>query len=181
MVELSAEEFQEAVGGTKSADYVRYNVNGEKRWTVISVPANAMIDSYEKSTLFAMPNNAEFKGSFYVPNSFVSEDTDSDEERLRIAVPDDFTFTVKNKETEESEKLSAYQLFRAINNTKESDYEQKKTEKKSVQPQEKKNDNGWKYVSVPNAAFITEYEKSDMFRMPKGQSEGYCYFLPHEL
>ena len=189
MVELSAEEFNEAVGGTTSKDYVRYNDKGEKRWTTMSVPSVAMRGTYDKSAVFIMPNNAEFKGSFYVPNSFVSEDTDSDEERLRIAVPDDFTFTVKNKETEESEKLSAYQLFRAINGTKVSDYERERTEKQSlespekkdVQPQEKKNDNGWKYVSVPNAAFITEYEKSDMFRMPKGQFEKYCYFLPHEL
>ena len=179
--ELTAEEFQKAVGGKTSKDYVRYNEEGEVRWTTMSVPSNAMIGDYEKSTLFLMPNNAEFKGSFYVPNSFVSEDTESEEERLRISVPDDFTFTVKNKETEESEKLSAYQLFKIINDTKESDYERVKAENNNSQPQKEKGDNNWEYVSVDKTAVIAEYDDKTLFRMPNGRFEGYCYYLPNGL
>ena len=182
MVELSAEEFKEAVGDTTSKDYVRLNDNGEKRWTNISVPRNAVLGEYDKSSLIAMPKNSDIKGSFYVPNSFVSEDTESDEERLRISVPDDFTFTVTDKEKNESVKISAYQLFRAINNSQESDYEREKVEQKTeVQPQKEKDDSSWRYVSVDKAAFITEYENSDMFRMPEGSFGGYVYFMPHGL
>ena len=178
-VELTANEFQNLVGNMTSKDYVRQSENGEKKWTNINVPSEAMLGNYENSSLFAMPNNSDTKGSFYVPNAFVSEDKESDEERFRISVPDDFTFNVKNRDTGDTIKLSAYQLFRAMNNTKPSDYERQKYEK--AEEPISGNDNGWRYVSVDKTAVIVQYDERTLFRMPNGEYEGYCYYIPNGL
>ena len=177
--ELSAEEFKELVGNKTSSDYARQGENGQTRWTTVNVPSEAMLGHYENSSLFVLPNQSQVKGSFYVPNAFVSEDTESDDERFRISVPDDFTFTVKNRENGESVKLSAYQLFRAMNNTQAADYERQPQEK--TESPKAENTDGWKYVSVSNSAFITEYSERDMFRMPQGEYAGYCYYIPRGL
>ena len=178
-VELSAEEFNNLVDGKTSQDYIRQHDGDKTKWTTVNVPSEAMLGNYENSSLFIMPNNSKVKGSFYVPNTFVSEDTESDDERFRISVPDDFTFTVKNRDKGESVKLSAYQLFRAMNDTQAADYERKPQERTKTPKSE--NTDGWKYVSVSNAAFITEYSERDMFRMPQGEYAGYCYYIPRGL
>ena len=178
-VELTVEQFENLVGNKTSSDYARQGENGQTRWTTVNVPSEAMLGHYENSSLFVLPNQSQVKGSFYVPNTFVSEDTESDDERFRISVPDDFTFTVKNRENGESVKLSAYQLFRTMNNTQAADYERQPQEK--TESSKAENTDGWKYVSVSNSAFITEYSERDMFRMPQGEYAGYCYYIPRGL
>lgn len=44
-----------------------------------------------------------------------------------------------------------------------------------------KTKNGEKFTQLYKSAFITEYENSDMFRMPEGSFGGYVYFMPHGL
>lgn len=179
-VELTVNEFIEQVGGKTNKDYIREREDGQKKWTNINVPAEAMLGSYEKSSLFVLPNKSDIQGSFYVPNGFVNEDTETDDERFRISVPDDFTFTVKNRETEEKVTLSAYQVFQRMNNTQPIDYErQPQAESQSAAPPE--SDNGWRYVSVDKSAVIVKYDDSTLFRMPKGEYEQYCYYIPNSL
>lgn len=155
------------------------NTEKKTNWIEMSVPSEAMFGSYEKRSLFVMPNQSEVKGAFYVPNSFVSEDKTSDEERFRIAVPEDFEFTVKNRETDLSVKLSAEKLRETIHNTKPEDYEKQKQDT----PKEKPNEtgNGWQYLSVDKTAVIAEYDGRTLLRMPNGQYAGYCYYLPNGL
>ena len=179
-VELTVNEFIEQVGGKTNKDYIREREDDQKKWTNINVPAEAMLGSYEKSSLFVLPNKSDIQGSFYVPNGFVNEDTETDDERFRISVPDDFTFTVKNRETEEKVTLSAYQVFQRMNNTQPIDYErQPQAESQSAAPPE--SDNGWRYVSVDKSAVIAKYDDSTLFRMPKGEYEQYCYYIPNSL
>lgn len=179
-VELPVQKFRELVDGKLNKDYIREKENDETKWTNINVPAEAMLGSYEKSSLFTMPNKSDVKGSFYVPNSFVNEDTESEDERFRISVPDDFSFEVKNRETEEKITLSAYQLFQRMNGTQSADFErQAKAENQAPAPSD--NDNGWRYVSVDKSAVIAEYDDSTLFRMPKGDYEQYCYYIPQSL
>ena len=110
-IELTATEFKNAVHGTLDKDYVRKADENDKMWTTISVPRDAIRGEYEKTTLFAMPKFTEIAGySFYVPNVFVREDDESEGERIKISVPDDFKFTAKNKDTEEKVELSAYKF-----------------------------------------------------------------------
>ncbi len=180
-VELTVNEFSELVGGKTNKDYIRAKDDNETKWTTINVPSEAMLGSYENSSLFAMPTKSDMKGnSFYVPNVFVSEDTESDDERFRISVPDEFSFSVKNRETGETVKMSAYQVFRRMNGTQPDDYEYEKKEA-SAPASPPEHDNGWRYVSVDKSALIAEYDDSKLFRMPKGEYEGYCYFIPNTL
>ena len=176
-VELTLEQFTDLVGGKTNKDYIRVQESNEKKWTTINVPSEAMLGSYENSSLFATPNNSEFKNSsFYVPNAFISEDSESEDERLRISVPDEFEFTVKNKENGTVTKLSAHQIFRMMNRTEAEAYERE--HEKAAAPKE---DNGWRYVAVDQAAMIAEYDDSTLFRMPNGEYEGYCYYIPNNL
>ena len=87
---------------------------------------------------------------------------------------------MKNRETGETVKMSAYQVFRRMNGTQPDDYEYEKKEA-SAPASPPEHDNGWRYVSVDKSALIAEYDDSKLFRMPKGEYEGYCYFIPNTL
>ncbi len=178
--QLSATEFKNLVHRTLDKDYVRKSDENDKQWTTISVPRDAIRGEYEKSTLFAMPKDTEIAGyAFYVPNAFVREDEDSEGERVKISVPDDFKFTAKNKDTEEKVELSAYQIFKRIDGTEASDYITEKTEQAAVSAPP--DESGWRYVSVDEHAKIAEYEERTLFKMPQGDYSGYCYYIPNSL
>lgn len=178
-IELTATEFKNAVHGTLDKDYVRKADENDKMWTTISVPRDAIRGEYEKTTLFAMPKFTEIAGySFYVPNVFVREDEESEGERVKISVPDDFKFTAKNKDTEEKVELSAYQVFKRMDGTEASDYITEKTEQAAASAPP---DDGWRYVSVDEHAKIAEYEERTLFKMPQGEYAGYCYYIPNGL
>ena len=180
-IELTATEFKNAVHGTLDKDYVRKADENDKQWTTISVPRDAIRGEYEKRTLFAMPKFTEIAGyAFYVPNVFVKEDEDSEGERVKISVPDDFKFTAKDKDGENEVELSAYQVFKRMDGTEASDY---KTERKAEQAAASAppDSDGWRYVSVDEKAKIAEYGERTMFRMPQGEYDGYCYYIPTKL
>lgn len=40
---------------------------------------------------------------------------------------------------------------------------------------------GWHYVSVDKAAKVAGYEERTLFKMPTGEYEGYCYYIPNTL
>jgi N12 class adenine-specific DNA methylase len=179
--QLSATEFKNLVHGTLDKDYVRKTDENDKQWTTISVPRDAILGEYEKRTLFVMPKFTEIAGyAFYVPNAFVKEDEDSEGERVKINVPDDFKFKAKDKDGENEVELSAYQVFKRMDGTEASDY---KTERKAEQAAASAppNNDGWRYVSVDEKAKIAEYGERTMFRMPQGEYDGYCYYIPNKL
>lgn len=179
--QLSATEFKNLVHGTLDKDYVRKTDENDKQWTTISVPREAIRGEYEKRTLFVMPKFTEIAGyAFYVPNAFVKEDEDSEGERVKINVPDDFKFKAKDKDGENEVALSAYQVFKRMDGTEASDY---KTERKAEQAAASAppDNDGWRYVSVDEKAKIAEYGERTMFRMPQGEYDGYCYYIPNKL
>lgn len=180
-IELTATEFKNAVHGTLDKDYIRKTDENDKQWTTISVPRDAIRGEYEKRTLFAMPNFTEIAGyAFYVPNVFVKEDEESEGERVKISVPDDFKFTAQDRKGENKVELSAYQVFKRMNGTETSDYltERNNEQAAADAPSE---GGGWRYVSVDEKAKIAEYDERTMFRMPQGEYEGYCYYIPNKL
>lgn len=179
--QLSATEFKNLVHGTLDKDYFRKADESDKQWTTISVPRDAIRGEYEKRTLFAMPNFTEIAGyAFYVPNVFVKEDEESESERVKISVPDDFKFTAQDRKGENKVELSAYQMFKRMNGTEASDYKTEKTAEQTTASVPSGND-GWRYVSVDEKAKIAEYDERTMFRMPQGEYEGYCYYIPNGL
>ena len=180
-IELTATEFKEAVHGTLGKDYLRKADENDKQWTTISVPREAILGEYENRTLFAMPKFAEIAGyAFYVPNVFVKEDDESEGERVKISVPDDFKFTAQDKSGENKVELTAYQVFKRMNGTEASDYKKERNAEQAAASAPPDND-GWRYVSVDEKAKIAEYGERTMFRMPQGEYSGYCYYIPNKL
>ena len=180
-IELTANEFKEAVHGTLNKDYVRKADESDKSWTTISVPRDAIRGEYEKRTLFAMPKFTEIAGyAFYVPNAFVREDEESEGERVKISVPDDFKFTAKDKDGQNEVELSAYQVYKRMDGTEANDYTPERKAEQAEKSEPSGND-GWHYVSVDEKAKIAEYDERTMFRMPQGEYKGYCYYIPNKL
>ncbi|MCH5165087.1 MAG: DUF3849 domain-containing protein [Clostridiales bacterium] len=180
--QLSATEYKNLVHGTLDKDYFRKSDENDKMWTTISVPRDAILGEYEKSTLFAMPKNSEIAGyAFYVPNNFVREDENSEGERVKISVPDDFKFTAKDRKGESKVEMSAYQVFRQMNGTAADAYPSERSSEAAAASAPPSDDNGWRYVSVDKRARIAEFENRTMFRMPQGEYEGYCYYIPNSL
>ncbi|MDE6868015.1 MAG: DUF3849 domain-containing protein, partial [Clostridia bacterium] len=179
--QLSATEFKNLVHGTLDKDYFRKADENDKMWTTISVPRDAIRGEYEKRTLFAMPKFTEIAGyAFYVPNVFVKEDEESEGERVKISVPDDFKFTAQDRSGENKVELSAYQVFKRMDGTEASDYLTERSNEQAAAGAPPDN-NGWRYVSVDAKAKIAEYDERTMFRMPQGEYEGYCYYIPNKL
>ena len=118
--------------------------------------------------------------AFYVPNVFVKEDEESEGERVKISVPDDFKFTAQDKSGENKVELSAYQLFKYMDGTESSAYQTERSAEQTAAnaPSE---ENGWHYVSVDEKAKIAEYGERTMFRMPQGDYDGYSYYIPNGL
>lgn len=187
-VTFTANEFRELVNGKGSEAYLRKSDENEQKWTTIKVPQDALRGVYEKSALFAMPQTSELKGySYYVPNNFVKEDKDKEDGTIKINVPDDFKFSVTKKskdektgeEKTEKVQLSAYQMFQRVNDTDSAAYVTAQQAAPAAPPSS--GGDGWHYVSVDKAAIIAEYEERTLFKMPKGDYEGYCYYIPNSL
>ena len=180
-VKLSASEFKKLVHGTLDKDYIRKDDQNKSRWTTINVPREAIRIEREKATIFVMPKSSEFAGCcFSMPNGFVTEDNESDGDRMNIRVPDDFPITVRNKDGD-TVKVSVYQLFRMMNDTSMEDYPQEKREAQPTSQAQSKAEGNFKSVNVDEKAKIATYDKSTLFRMPKGEYDGYCYYIPNNL
>ncbi len=176
-VTLSAEDFVRAVDNTFAKDYEVVREEGE--WTNMTVPSDAMRGMYEQSALFSMPTNGKYSGySFYVPNTFVEEDTQTDEGRIKISLPEDFEVTLRNKDTHEQVKMKPTELSELINNTQKQDYVRKRVEERRVEETAKKEDD-WHNVSLPQEARLGKYEKASLFKMPNGEYGAYLYYLPN--
>ncbi len=172
---LTGTEFASLVSGSSNADYKGKPEEEAKDWVVISVPKEAMLGMYENASLFLLPQFTETpSATFYLPNTFIEEDIESDEGRIEIRLPEDFTISAKVKETQEEFTLTAYQLYKRMDNTKSEDY--LRTAKESNTEA-----NGWSYTKLPKEAFITDYENRSMFKMPNGEYGGMCYYIPNKL
>ena len=111
--EFTPQEFKELVGGTSNKDY-ESNFNKVK----INLPREAIIGTYDKTTFIAMPtNNEKYKGyGYYVPNSVIEEDKESENGRINVSVGDNFKFTLKKGE--EKKEITAEYLSDMVSGTK---------------------------------------------------------------
>ena len=170
-VELSAEEFSELVNHTADKDYVRE----EKPRISVHIPQAAMIRSYEKASLFRAPNSTDFVGySYYLPNSVLHESADgSNAAEARLAEG----FTVKMRKGEEEVELTAKEFFGLVGKTTAEDYKREPTVLDEYREQQAEKEE-WKEIAVSEQAVIANYEKSTLFKMPKGKFEGMVYYIP---
>ena len=151
---ITAETFRELVGGATDKDYeTRQDYEG-KKWFGISVPKEAMQKMYEKVTLFVLPNTMKTEPfGYYLLNEFIEEDSNSDDGRIFIRLPEDYKINAKNKTTGEKTELTAFELYQSCRNTKAEDYHFKRMEEKALTDTEKVS------FLIPKRAKIAAYDK----------------------
>lgn len=173
---LSAEQFVKAVDGTANKDYETQG-NTDKKWLSTSVPQEAFRKEYDNSVLFVMPNKEDFGGlSYFIPSGFIGEDKASNDGRILIRLPEDFIVKAQNRDGDRKEEFTAYDFHQICNNTTADDYKFQKREN----AQNGGATGDWNYVSVPEKSRIAEYEGSTLFRMPDGEYQDFCYYIPNK-
>ncbi len=173
-ITVSVAEFMNTIKGATVEDY---EINS-KPYVNVSIPQEAILKEYENSTLFSMPLNSAYKGgTFFTPNVFIREDTDNEDGRVIINVPEDFEFNVRRKD-EEDTKLGIDELKEIIGKATVTDYPVAGAGNgEQAFEGSPTTDNGWRYVNVDKNAIIATYDESTLFRMPKGEYENYMYYI----
>jgi len=171
-VELTAEEFSEIVNHTSDKDYVRE----QKEKTIITLPRDAVLGNYEKATLFKAPSGTEFAGySYYLPNSVIGEDTKNEDGRINVALSEDFKIKLSKGPDEKEITVAEYAAL--VNGTTAESYKRER-EEEAQNREEKSDEKKWTEIAVSEEAVIATYEKSTLFKMPKGKYEGLVYYIP---
>ena len=170
-VELTLEEFSELVNHTSDKDYKRE----EKPRIAINIPPEAMLKEYGKTSLFRAPNGTQYEGySYYLPNSVLHEPTEGNTGAV-ARITEDFKVTLR-KGTEETE-LTAREFSELVGKTTAEDYKRAPTVMDDYREQQSEKEE-WKEIGVSEQAVIANYEKSTLFKMPKGKYEGMVYYIP---
>ena len=170
-VELSAQEFSELVNHTSDKDYKRE----EKPRVSVNIPQAAMLKEYGKTSLFRAPNGTQYEGySYYLPNSVLHEPTEGNTGAV-ARITEDFNVTLR-KGAEETE-LTAREFSELVGKTTAEDYKREPTAMDDYREQQQEKEE-WKEIAVSEQAVIANYEKSTLFKMPKGKYEGMVYYIP---
>ncbi len=171
-IELTAQEFSDIVNHTSDKDYVRE----QKEKTNITLPREAVLGNYEKATLFKAPSGTEFAGySYYLPNSVISEDTKNEDGRIKVALSEDFKIKLNKGPDEKEITVSEYAAL--VNGTTAESYKRERSAEEENR-EEKADEKKWTEIPVSEEAVIATYEKSTLFKMPKGKYEGLVYYIP---
>lgn len=169
--ELTAQEFSELVNHTSDKDYVR----DEKPCVSVNIPREAMLKEYEKASLFRAPNGTQYEGySYYLPNSVLHESAEGNNAaEARLAE----VFTVKMRKGTEEVEITTREFFELVGKTTAEDYKHEPTAMDDYREQQADKEE-WKEIPVSEQAVIANYERSTLFKMPKGKYEGYVYYIP---
>ena len=171
-VELTAEEFSSLVNHTSDKDYVRES----KPRVSVNIPRNALIKSYESSSLYRAPNTGEYDGyAYYLPNSVVGENVQAEDGSFTAHLPEDFFVTLRKGD--EEVRLGAKEFADLVEGTNAEDYKRPPSAMDEYRRQQT-DEKVWKEIGVSEQAVIANYEKSTLFKMPKGNYEGMVYYIP---
>ena len=131
------------------------------------VSRSAVIRLYNDRVFMRMPNTVEkYRGCTYNlrNHQFVMSKDESDNEVVKISLPEDFYVRLNDAKGGKAE-ISAAEFTALVGGTTEEDYARVA-------------DNGWHYASVPATGKIMALENSILFCMPKGEYERYAYTIP---
>ena len=152
------------------------DVEPPEKWYEVFVSRDALIKTYEKSSLMRMPStNREYADyTYFVYNNRIKEsrqlvDMQSDSRELcyKILLSEGEVVHLRNRDGDEVE-LSAQEFSELVNHTADKDYARE--EKARVA------------VHIPQTAMIKNYEKASLFRAPIGTDfAGYNYYLPNSV
>lgn len=117
-VELSAIEFASIVSETKKNEYTTQK---ELNWLYTYLPQEAIIARYEESTLFQLPKGKYENYAYYIPNTLIKEEKET--QRLQLIIPKDFVFHLKNYQKNESLEMKADEMLEVLKNKTVEEYE----------------------------------------------------------
>ena len=170
-VELDPHEFISLVNGTLADKYER-----EQRYTV-AFPPEAIIKEYDTSSLLAMPNDSKYKGYvYYLPASVVKEDRNKDDGTLIANIGESFKVTLRKGE--EKVEITAKEYAELVGDKGAEQYKRAPSEMDEYREQKSEDEKKWETVAVSESAVIANYENSTLFKMPKGDHEGFVYYIP---
>ena len=152
------------------------DVEPPEKWYEVFVSRDALLKTYEKSSLMRMPStNREYADyTYFIYNNRMKEsrqlvDMQSDSRELcyKILLSEGEVVHLRNRDGDEVE-LTAEEFSELVNHTSDKDY--KREEKPRIA------------VHIPQAAMIKSYEKASLFRAPNGTDfAGYSYYLPNSV
>lgn len=175
-VELTAEEFMNIVNHTSDKDYIRDKSDRLQ----ISIPQEAVIKTYDASSIIAMPTSSKYKGySYYLPNSVMSEDTSNEDGRINVNIGGNFVVTLRKDD--EKIEISAKEYAELVSGKTSEDYRRAIAENDGKNESQETNSDKWRAVAISEEAKIAQYEKSTLFKMPKGEYEGSVYYIPNGM
>ena len=169
-VGLDPHEFISLVNGTLADKYER-----EQRYTV-AFPPEAFIKEYDNAMLVAMPNDSKYKGYvYYLPASVVKEDRYRDDGTLIANIGE--SFKVMLRKGEEKVEITAKEYAEIVGDKGAEHYKRASSEMDEYREQNE-GEKRWETVAVSESAVIANYKDSTLFKMPKGDYEGYVYYMP---
>ena len=151
------------------------DVEPPEKWYEVFVSREALLKTYEKSSLMRMPSaNREYADyTYFIYNNRIKESrqlveqSDSRELCYKILLSEGELVHLCNRDGDEVE-LSAEEFSGLVDHTADKDYARE--EKPRIA------------VYIPQAAMIRSYEKASLFRAPNGTDfAGYSYYLPNSV
>ena len=152
------------------------DVEPPEKWYEVFISRDALIKTYEKSSLMRMPSsNYEYADyTYFIYNNRIKEsrqlvDMQSDSRELcyKILLSEGEVVHLRNRDGDEVE-LTTEEFASLVNHTSDKDYARE--EKPRIA------------VNIPQAAMIKSYEKASLFRAPNGTDfAGYSYYLPNSV
>ena len=156
--------------------YYGKDVEPPEKWYEVFVSRDALIKTYEKSSLMRMPStNREYADyTYFIYNNRIKEsrqlvDMQSDSRELcyKILLSEGEVVHLRNRDGDEVE-LTAEEFSELVNHTADKDYVREEKPRISVH--------------IPQAAMIRSYEKASLFRAPNSTDfVGYSYYLPNSV
>ena len=152
------------------------DVEPPEKWYEVFVSRDALIKTYEKSSLMRMPStNREYADyTYFIYNNRIKEsrqlvDMQSDSRELcyKILLSEGEVVHLRNRDGDEVE-LSAEEFSGLVDHTSDKDYAREEKPRVSI--------------NIPQAAMIRSYEKASLFRAPNSTDfVGYSYYLPNSV
>ena len=156
--------------------YYGKDVEPQEKWYAVYVSRDALIKTYDKSSLMRMPSsNKEYADYTYfmynnrIKNSRQLVDMQSDSRELcyKLMLAEGEVVNLRNRDGDEVE-LTAEEFAAIVNHTSDKDY---------VREQKAKT-----IITLPREAVLGNYEKATLFKAPSGtEFAGYSYYLPNSV
>ncbi len=174
--ELSAKEFIALVDGSTSE---RYATPQSERNNIV-IPREAVMKTYESTTLFAAPNGVGYDGYiYYLPNSVIKENTDTEKGDIAANIGKNFNVTLRKGD--EKVQFTGEQFAELLGKTNADSYKRQPTAMDEYREQQGEDEQQTKWQTVPlnEKAVLHKYENSTLLKMPKGEYAGLVCYVPN--